>query len=70
MAESRQYLSQAGTGEDIQLDKDNGIHVQPRGQFHKLPQPKGHHQFVVCGAIYRAYLGFGYWQPTIKCWSE
>ena len=56
MAESRQYLSQAGTGEDIQLDKDNGIHVQPRGQFHKLPQPKGHHLFVVCGDICKLKL--------------
>jgi len=51
VAESKQYLSQASTGEDIQLDKDNGIHVQQRGQFHKLPQPKGHNLFVVCGAI-------------------
>jgi 5-deoxy-D-glucuronate isomerase len=58
VVESRQYLSKAATGEDIQLDKDDGVHVQPRGQFHKLLQPKGYHPFIVGGTIYKAYLGF------------
>ncbi|WVZ95795.1 hypothetical protein U9M48_041515, partial [Paspalum notatum var. saurae] len=34
------------TGADIQLDKDDGILLQLRGQFHKLPQYKGYHPFI------------------------
>jgi hypothetical protein len=66
LVESRQYIPKAVVGEDIELDKDDGIHVQPRGQFHKLRHPPGYHPFVVRGTIYKDYLGFVCWQPTNK----
>ena len=58
MAKSQQRVSKATIGEDIQLGKDDdGIHVQPRGQFHKLPQSKGFDPIVVVGrTIYDSHL--------------
>jgi hypothetical protein len=56
VAESQHRLPKAAIGEDIQLGKDDGVHVQPRGQFHKLLEAQGYRPFIVGGAIYDPHL--------------
>jgi hypothetical protein len=42
------------------------IHVQSRGQFHKLLQPKGYYPFIIDRTISHSSLVFCHWQPANK----